>query len=93
MKSDEPANRDFNTLYRLLRNINFVPTMTDCDSGSIFEVIMRPEVLRHLPLVNPGSEPDDIGKSIILVCQDIQHGLLAFRLARSPHDHLQIAST
>ena len=93
MRVREEANRDFKTLYSLLRNINFVPTMIDWDSGRIFAIRLRAEVLRRLPAVDPGSKPQEIGTSVILVCEDIKHGLLTFRVARSPQDTLLFAST
>ena len=89
----EEANRDFRTLYSLLRNIHFVPTMTNFDRGRSFAVGIRSEVLRRLPPVKPGGESTELGMSVVLVCEDIQHDLLVFRLARSPHDRLLIAST
>ncbi len=87
------AQRDFRTLYRLLGNINFVPTVTDWDNGRLFDVRMRTAAIRRLPPVEPGGPATEIGTSVILVCEDIQHGLLTFRVARSAEDQLLFSSS
>lgn len=88
------ANRDFRTLLSLLENINFVPVMTDRSSGRIFGVQLRSEVLHRLPAVESGSDVTAvIGGSLIFVCHDIEHGLVTYRLARSPEDELLVASS
>ena len=76
------ANRDFGKLYCLLRNINFVPAMTDFRNGRPFDVTIRGELLTRLPPVTPGSDDVMLGSSLILVCDDVQEGLQTFRLAR-----------
>ena len=88
------ANRDFRTLLSLLENINFVPVMTDRTNRKIFGVQLRAEVLHRLPAVEPGSDVTAvIGGSLIFVCHDTEHGLLTYRLARSPEDKLLVASS
>lgn len=89
----QEAQRDFSTLYSLLRNINFVPTLTDWDSGRLFAVRMRAEAIRRLPPLEPDGSATEIGTSLILVCEDIQHGLLTFRVARSAEDQLLFSSS
>ena len=90
----QEADRDFRTLHGLLRNIHFVPTVSNLRDGQMFKMHLRAEELHRLPPVQPGSDVTAVpGSSLILVCQDMQQGMLTFRLARSHDNRLQLASS
>lgn len=86
------ADRDFRQLHALLRNINFVPTLTDRERGKIFNVRLRGAELLRLPVVSDGSEMTTIGSSLILVCQDMRQGMVPFRIARKSDRQLLVSS-
>ena len=89
----EEAARDFKTLHSLLRNIYFAPTTTDMDRGRSFPFMMRSEVISRLPAVEAGSKASELGTAVIFVFEDVQHGLQAFRCARSHENKVLVAST
>lgn len=89
----DEADQDFRMLYSLLRNISFVPKMTDVTNGSGIEVLFRVDELHRLPPITPGSNVTAIGASLILVHDDFQLGLQSLRLARSPDNELLIAAS
>lgn len=89
----DEADQDFRTLYSLLRNISFVPNMTDVTNGLGIEVSVRVDELHRLPPITPESNVTAIGASLILVHDDFQLGLQTLRLARSPDNELLIAAS
>ena len=89
----DEADQDFRTLYSLLRNISFVPKMTDVTNGRGIEVSLRVDELHRLPAITPESNVTAIGASLILVHDDFQLGLRTLRLARSPDNKLLVAAS
>lgn len=90
----DEADRDFRSLLSLLRNINFVPALTDCQNGRLFAVQLRGTEIKRLPPIAPGSDATtELGSSLILVCEDVNFGMVTFRLARSPENRLLVASS
>ena len=90
----QEADRDFRRLHALLRNIHFVPTVTDQQSGRLFQVLVRGTEVNRLVPVQPGSDiTANPGSSLILVCEDVQQGMLTFRLGRSPENRALVASS
>ena len=89
----DEADQDFRTLHSLLRNISFVPKMTDITNGRGIEVSLRVDELHRLPAITPQSNVTAIGASLILVHDDFQLGLQTLRLARSPDNKLLIAAS
>ena len=87
------ANRDFGSLHKLLSNVFFAPIVSDWGHGRGFSLALRADVLRRLPAVEPDGHRIGIGESVVLVCEDLQEGLLSFRLGRSPEDKLLLASS
>lgn len=89
----DEADQDFRTLYSLLRNISFVPKMTDVANGRGIEVLFRVDELHRLSPITPGSNVTAIGASLILVHDDFRLGLQSLRLARSSDNELLIAAS
>lgn len=85
------ADRDFRDLYGLIRRIEFAPVIINMKTGAPPGLHLKGSVLRELPVVRPGQQPQ-IGDALIVVFE-VAEGFRAFRLGRTNDDTLAIATS
>ena len=86
------AVRDFGLLGQLLSKVYFAPVKTSFASGQGFMPLFKPRILTRLVPAKAGEAPS-IGQSLIFVCEDVDEGIVSFRMGRSAGNKLLLASS
>ena len=86
------AVRDFGLLDQLLSKVYFVPVKTTFASNKGFMPLFKARILRRLAPSRAGEIPS-IGQSLIFVCEDIDEGIVSFRMGRSTTNKVLLASS
>ena len=86
------AVRDFGLLGQLLSKVYFAPVKTSFASGQGFMPLFKPRILTRLSPSRAGETPS-IGQTLIFVCEDVDEGIVSFRMGRSVGNKLLLASS